>query len=361
MLPLLVLLSGCWSNRPVEERALVLAVGFSPASAGKVRVTIQIPTRTGLTSLSGASGGGTVGAQVYSLSAVGLTPGEALTHLQGEIQTELYLGQVQLLVFSTRLSRQQMMLTQDFLTRLAPMDKTAYVVAASSVQKFLSTGTASGVIAPLALTSAFGCHRCIPVDYQQTEWDLEMAFPTPGTSIWMPYVKPTPTGFQTDRVLVYRGLTPVWALSPKETILLGYLVGRTGKGYLSFKVGGDDVGFRTIVAHPHVSAKVMDGRLVLRFDLPMTGTLDTWTGPPLNPQMDQELERQVDQYLAVHILAVLQRLQEDGSVPGNDWLAPLIWRSEPGWKNAATWEAKYQAAEIIVHVHFRLVNVGDTL
>ncbi len=361
MLPLLVLLSGCWSNRPVEERALVLALGFSPGSAGQLRVTVQIPTRTGLTSLAGASGGGTVGPQVYSLSAVGPTPGAAITTLQGETQTDIYLGQVQLLVFSSRLSREQMLLTQQFLMRLAPMDKTAYVVATPSVQKFFSARTASGVIAPLTLTSGFGCHNCMTVNYQQTQWDLEMSVPTPGTSIWMPYVEPTPTGFQTDRVLVYRGLTPVWALPPKETILFGYVVGRTGKGYISFKTGGDTVGFRTIVAHPHMSATVMDGRLVLRFDLPMTGTLDTWTGPPLDPQMDQELEHQVDQYLAAHILAMLQRLQEDGSVPGNDWLAPLIWRSEPGWKNAATWEAEYQAAKLIVHVHFRLVNVGDML
>ena len=142
--------------------------------------------------------------------------------------------------------------------------------------------------------------------------------------------------------------------------MFGYLIGRTGKGYLSFKIGGQAAGFRTIVSHPHVKAKVIGGRLQLRFNLPMTGTLDTWTGDALTPQVDHELEQQVDNYLAPRILAVLKQLQADGSVPGNNWLAPLIWRREPGWKNAAIWEAKYRQAAVIVHVRFRIIDVGDS-
>ena len=61
-----------------------------------------------------------------------------------------------------------------------------------------------------------------------------------------------------------------------------------------------------------------------------------------------------------HILSVLKQLQVEGTVPGNDWLAPLLWRREPGWKNAAIWEAKYRQAAVIVHVRFRIIDVGDS-
>ncbi len=345
----------------MDERALVLALGFSPAPHGKIRVSVQIPTRAGLTSLTGGSTSSSSGGpQVYSLSAVGLTPGEAINQLQGGTQTDIYLGQTQLLVFSSNLTRQQMLLTQLFLSRLAPMDKTAFVVATPSVKKFFHARTASGVIPPLTLSSAFGCNNCTSVNYQQTEWDVETAYPTPGTSIWMPYVVPTATGFQTDRILVYRGLEPVWALPAQETILLGYLLGRTGKGYLSLKVGDQTLGVRMLVAHPDIETKVIGGRLQIRFNLPMTGILDLWTGPPLTPQLDQFLAHRVDQYLAQHILSVLKQLQVEGTVPGNDWLAPLLWRREPGWKNAAIWEAKYRQAAVIVHVRFRIIDVGDS-
>lgn len=362
LLPLVIMLTGCWTNRPVEERSLVLAMGFGPAPHGRVAVTVQVPTRTGLTSLTGTSGsGGSQSAQVYSLSAEGSTPGSALSRIQGQVQTDVYLGQIQLLVFSRNLTRRQFLLIERFLTRLAPMDKTAFVIATPSIRQFFHTLTAAGQIPALVLASGFKCRQCATVTYNQTQWDLEMSIPTPGSSLWMPYVIPIPTGFQTDRILVYRGLQPVWALSPRDTILLGYLLGRTGKGYLSLTVDGERLGVRMIQASPHVSAKVVNGRLVMRFNLALSGTLDTWTGQTLTPTSVNHLDAAIDRQVAAETLRVMKRLQADGAIPGNNWLAPFIWRQEPGWRNAATWEAQYHKAGLIVHTEFHFNDVGDSM
>lgn len=354
------LLSGCWSNRPVELRSMVLALGFTPAPHDRLRVTVQIPTKAGLTSLtgSGSTGGGS-GALDYILSAEGTSPGTALTRIQAQMQTDLYLGQVQLVVLSSHLSGPRLLLVEDYLTRLGPMDKTAFAVATPSVRQFLTTKTSTQDLPVLNLIGGFGCTNCETTTFQQHQWDVEMALPTPGDSLWMPYVTLTPTGFNTGRMIAYRGLTPVWALPEKQTVLMGYILGRTGKGYLSFHVGGYTIDIRTVDASPHLSARVVGGTLHLFAQLPVTGTLDAWTGPALTPARVQWIEQQVDTALAPQILAVLERLQREGSVPGG-WLAPFIWRSEPSWKPASVWEAHYRQAHITVAVQFHFTNVGDS-
>lgn len=357
---LVPVLAGCWSNRPVELRALVLAIGFSPAPHHHLRVTIQMPTQTGLTTLTKSSGGSSGnGKLIYTVAGDGSTPGMALTRIQSHLQTDLYLGQIQLVVFSRRLEPMELRLAEDYLTRLAPMDKTAYVIATPSVSKLLQMEPKAGQIPTLNLIGGFGCKNCETVTYRQHQWDVEMAIPTPGDSLWMPYVTPTTTGFDTGRILLYRGFKPVWALSTKDTLFFGMLLGRTGKGYISFRAHDQMIGIRTIKALPKVSARSEAGHLALTVRVRATGTLDSWSGSYLTPATIEAIDRDADDYLATHLMRVLQRAQADGAVP-NGWLAPLIWRSHPNWRGASVWEDQYRHADLTVQVQFHLINVGDS-
>ncbi len=357
---LVPLLAGCWSNRPVELRSMVLAIGFSPAPHGRIRVTVQIPTKAGLTSLTGggAKSGGT-GTLDYTLAAEGLTPGMALTRIQSNMQTDLYLGQVQLVVLSSTLHGSRLRTVEKYLTRLGPMDKTAYAIATPSVKSLMRATPSTQDLPTLDLIGGFGCTSCETTTYRQHQWDIEMAIPTPGDSIWMPYVTTAPTGFNTGRLILYRGYTPVWALSRRDTIIMGFLLGRTGKGYVSFRAGSNRIGLRTVKATPKIRAKLVRGRLVVAASVAMTGTLDTWTGPALTPRRIRWIEHRVDAQLSPELFQVMTRLQRLETDPGG-WLAPLIWRSRPSWRSASVWESQFRHAQVMVTVTFHLINVGDS-
>lgn len=357
------LLSGCWSDRPVEYRALALAMGFSPAPQAKIRVTLQFPTRSGLTTLTGAGASsgssGSTSPPSYSVSATGMTPGSALARIQGQVQSEVYLGQIQILAFSPRLSQSQMGTIDDFLTRMGPMDKTAYVVGTPSVKALFSVNPSNGALPVMDLVQGFSCNNCETVTYRQHQWDLEVALPTPGDSAWMPYVTIGPKGFVTDQIMVYRGLIPAEILPPRQSMLLGYTLGRTGRGYVSYMAGGDRIGVRTMTASPSEKATLDNGKLTLCMNLNITGTLDTWTGPALTPALVQWIQSHTNQFLSQQILSALVSVQQHGSDP-TDFLGPLIWRKEPQWRYLPVWEKVYRTADVVVHVNFHLRNVGDS-
>ncbi|PSR21837.1 MAG: hypothetical protein C7B45_09100 [Sulfobacillus acidophilus] len=338
---------------------MVLAMGFAPAPQNRIRATVQIPTTTGLTSLTSGSAPSSSGKLDYIISACALTPGMALTRIQDQLQTDLYLGQVQLIACSSHLSAGQFRLLEDYLTRLGPLDKTAYIIATPSVRKLFHIEPKVGGLPILDLIGGFSCQGCETIMYRQHQWDVETALPTAGDSVWMPYVTVTPTGFNTGRILVYRHCTPVWALSPHDSMLLGLILGITAKGYVNFVMQHDILGIRTLTSHSSVYPFVRANRLYLRFGLAVSGTLDSWNGPPVTVARLGSIDSQVAHYLAPQILTVLKRLQRQGVAP-EGWLAPLIWRSYPSWHSPSVWEAHYRKAVLIVHVHFRITNVGDT-
>lgn len=316
-----------------------------------------MPTVTGLTSLTSESNS-TSGPLTYSLSAEGSTPGLAFAKIQSHLETDLYVGDVQIVAFSTHLNALQFGVCEKYLERLGPLDKTAYAVATPSVRQLFQAKPAAGGIPAVELESSFKCHDCQTVDYGQHLWDLETALPTPGNTIWMPYVVGHQSYLDTGRMVLYHGLTPALVLSRQDTMYMGLTMGRTGKGYIHVPDGGRALDIRTLTASPRVSITASGGKLHLRVHLSATGTLDSWVGPPLNPAILREIEYRVDDYLAQHVLTVLDEAKRHQAAP-NGWLSAYIWH-HPGWKKPSVWLPRYEKADLTVTVKFHVTSVGDT-
>ncbi len=359
VLSLLTGLTGCWANQSVDYRAIVLGIGFAPASHGRLAITVQVPTRNGLTGLTGANASASAsGPSVYTMTESGKTVGTGLVQIQGQTQDELYVGQVQLIAFSSRLDAKQVKLAENWLAQIGPLDKTAYVVATPHVRALFQKEPATGTLSTLQMLGGFSCVDCGVVTFRQHQWDLSIESLSPGYSLWMPYVTLTPTGFTSDRITVFRQEQPVWTLSPAETTNLGYVMGTTARGYLTVTENGEPVGIRFISASPHIRARIQNGRVHIDVTLKAAGTIDTLLRPTLSPQPLAQIEHQSERELAKQVLRVLTRLQRLGSDP-NGFLAPLIWQSEPSWEDVSTWEQAYRQADITVHVVFRIKDIGD--
>lgn len=352
-------LTGCWSNRPVEFRAMVLMLGIAPAAHGNIRLYFQIPTRQGLTSLTTGSGGGK-GPDSYVIAGTGETPGLALTHAQGRIQNDIYLGQVQIIALSTKLSPSAFRSAEDWLTRLGAFDKTAYVLATPSVLRLLQAVPKNGLLPGIDLYDGFSCSDCESVNYQQHQWDIEIARFGPVQSVWMPYVTVSPAGFQTDRAAVYVRDRPVAILPGKETEWLGYLLGRTGKGYLTTRLPEGPVGLRTVHAKASHTTRSRDGRVTIRVFLHVNGTLDEWTGGPLTESVLNHLQTALAAKFQPDMQRLLVQLQREGADPF-EFGQSFAWRHFPTPRRTEDWERAYRAARIQVAVTVHIVSVGDAV
>lgn len=356
---LLVGATGCWSNRPVEFRAMVLMLGIAPAKGGAVRLLFQIPTRHGLTSLT-SGGGGANRADDYVVTGTGRTAGMALTEAQSQSQTDIYLGQTQVVALSTKLSPSQFADAEDWLTRLGPFDKTAYIVATPSVSALLHTTPKNGLLPAIDLYDGFSCTDCETVSYQQHQWDVEMARYGPVQTVWMPYVTVASTGFRTDEVALYGQGRPLAILTGRNTQWLGYALGRTGKGYLSERLPQGTVGLRTVRAKPAHTIQYHRGHVTLQVVLHMTATLDEWTGPPVTTSTLRYLQAALAAKFQPQVKDLLLRLQRVGADPFG-FGQSFAWQCLPAARRAREWSRLYRRATIHVAVSVHIISVGDSI
>lgn len=97
----LVLLSGCWSRRELEERIAVISVGIDAVKEnGKkvYKVSIQIPIPVQIAGGGGGGGGG--GDAVKVVSAQGETVAKAFSDIQKKLNQVLFMGHTRIIAIS---------------------------------------------------------------------------------------------------------------------------------------------------------------------------------------------------------------------------------------------------------------------
>ncbi|MBX5467684.1 MAG: hypothetical protein K6U14_09385 [Firmicutes bacterium] len=356
-LSLMGLLSGCWSNRPVERRNLALMLGVGPAPHHQIRLIFQIPTRSGLTGLTKGSGASQE-ASFYLIEGVGATMTDAFAQAQAKTTRDLYLGQVEVVAFSTRLPPTAFEQARNMFSRLGSLDKTAYAVATPSVRRLLALQPRSGELPGIILASNFGCLSCNVEHLERTVWDMETAHYNRGINLWLPLLSAGPHGFEINQMAVYAQDRPVLILTPPETQALGYVMGLTHKGTLTFRWGPHWVALRALDARPHFAMAWKDGRPAIAITLDVTGSLAEYLRGELTPPVLKAVETAAEKDLARRVTAVLARLQQAHVDPvgfGQSW----VWFHPTRFARLGSWRQAFAHATISVQVHLRLNDIGD--
>ncbi len=126
---ILVLVSGCWNNRPVEEMTFATAIGFDKEKDGQVEVTIQLVKPS---ALSGDGGSDKEAVWVYSNS--GETVFEALRGMLNTVSRKIFMGQINLVVIQDQVAESGIMDIIDFLARDHEVNRKAEVVIAKEIK-----------------------------------------------------------------------------------------------------------------------------------------------------------------------------------------------------------------------------------
>ncbi|MGC8487614.1 MAG: hypothetical protein ACP5QO_05255, partial [Clostridia bacterium] len=119
---LAVVLSGCWDQRPVNNRDVITTIGIDPGpQPGEYRWTFVFPNPT--TEPIGL-GGGPGGPEVFSTTVLARTLAGAISDAQNSNTRQIYLGQTRMVVFSTRLPAATWYQVMDALNRTGAVVET---------------------------------------------------------------------------------------------------------------------------------------------------------------------------------------------------------------------------------------------
>lgn len=346
-------LTGCWNNRAIEHRAIVLVLGIDRGRDGNLVTLFQIPTPQALT---GFTNGGSRGPTSFVIQGEGPTVGKAATFAQAKSDRELFFGQTQLILFSAALTPAELESAANYLARVGPLDKTAFVaVTPVSVSDVLSYEPHAARFSALYFATLFSCNTCQEVGLARTLWDFEQRYVTPGSDNWLPVIAPSGGDYLVSQVAIYRGPSLVLSLSPAQTVYFGYLVGRTSKAALSVPTALGRIGVRAIRASPHLAVRLENGRAMLDVDLRVKATLDTLpAGEATLPNLAL-METATSDVIMRQTAAVVRKLQAAGVDP-LDFFRTLVWQHP---ELRPRWRELLRKAGLRVRVQTRIVDVGD--
>lgn len=101
VLGLMLLCSGCFGSRELNQRAFIVALGFDLAADNMLEVTAQMP----IPAKMGSDQKGGDGKTFLMMSAKGKTVSDALNKLQLQLDRELFTGHTRLLLIGEKLGR----------------------------------------------------------------------------------------------------------------------------------------------------------------------------------------------------------------------------------------------------------------
>jgi spore germination protein KC len=115
---ILLLLSGCWDRKEVNDIGLVTAAGIDKISDKTIELSIlvYIPKSAGSgQSMEGSSGGG--GAQTLVRSATGVTIADAMSKLQEKMPRHIFWGHTSIFIFQEKVAMKGISKHVDFIIR----------------------------------------------------------------------------------------------------------------------------------------------------------------------------------------------------------------------------------------------------
>lgn len=349
-------LTGCWSNRPIDLRALVLTIGVGRGPGSELTLYFRVPTAQALTSLT-SGGSGTTTASSYVLKGIGATFSSAFSAAQNLSDRDIYLGQTQMVLFSSKLSPAQFSNAIHSLLRLGPMDKTAFAaVSTQPLTKVFSFQPTQVRIPDLYFRALFSCRHCQAVNLQSTLWTVEKRTLTPDISLWLPVITAGQSGYALNQVAVYHGDRIGLFLNSSQYRSLGYVLGRTSKAAVTLKTRWGNVGIRALKTAPRISARLVDKQLELSVHCSVSGTIDSLPAGLATPANILELESMTSKTLSHNIQSVLLDLKRHGDDPVG-FSERLLW-IHPHLR--AQWPVLYRHARLAVTVTTQINNVGDT-
>lgn len=321
-------LSGCWDQRSISNRAVVLAVGVSAHH----QWTFVFPNvTTAISNFSQIS----PSAQFYALSTQADSWSQARVRIQREANRQVFLGDLQLLLVSSTLTTRHVAAIVNAINMNGTIPASLWVAASKmSPMTLLRQTSPQSVVPTFYLSNYFNCYGCHAAPIGVREWQWWDRQGTPGVSPYLPLLTLGSNGAEVRQLLVYR-LHGSPRLMPREvTQGYAYLTGHVNKGSFPVLVNGES--YTVSRVRDRVQVKVILDRRAVFAQIRMTAS-GIISNTPVDTTVTHVTELMVGQAAAREIL---QRC-----------LVAIQWANQThtdpfGYAKNAAWLDNQTAAEI---------------
>ncbi|HEY3368346.1 MAG TPA: Ger(x)C family spore germination protein [Symbiobacteriaceae bacterium] len=350
LLLLAIALTGCWDNRDPRNRAFVTALGDD----GLLEVTFQIPAAGQLRGSAGGGGGKQNQVAFTTVTGRGENFAEGFARAQASVSRELYLGQMNLLVFGRRLVAKGL---QPLTLELArtPEAVTCFYAMADRAKEALATAPSVEPVPGVYIRSFFESVEVRGRFLQTRMWKLYRGLITPGRDPFMPVMETTGGATRLAGTAVLRGDRLAAVLDEEESRGLAWLLTGTRREALTVKVGGRAYALRHIESRVTTRVHWEGNRPAARAYVRITAEVSApWS------HLDSETLNRVEAALSNHVQeeagTFLKRAQRAGSDPvgfGARLLDADPWR----WPQV-NWDREYPRLHLDVAARSHIYGTG---
>lgn len=363
---LLLVATGCWDRKEIEERTSVVAIALDKHPAG-IRVSVQVPIPVKIIGgASGGGGGGQTGVQnVHTFSTAARNITEAFMRIQNTSNQRLFLGQARILIISEDVAKAGLRDELDALRRHPEIRRNIWLlVVPGEAHRLLKISPDLEQIPADYLINIVrsGTEEArIPnITLGQFLINLSNTSRQPVANV----LKAHQVTAQWEGVALFRNDRLVGHFSPGETWVFMQLSQGTHGGTVTCSCPEGKRGSFTFTprkADLKRHARMENGTLFLHLDVTLDGVINEKNCPtPFDsPQLLRAYEKQVERELektAHAIIRYAQQRKTDVFDLGFYLRArhPDIWK-----RQQKTWDEKgFPAAKVTVTYHVRIKQRG---
>uniref|UniRef100_UPI004037B1FF Ger(x)C family spore germination protein n=1 Tax=Alicyclobacillus tolerans TaxID=90970 RepID=UPI004037B1FF len=319
----MLFLPGCWDYQKINDRSQIIAVGVEPTSDNQkmLTYTLQVPVfqQPGQGGTAPGSGGGEPSSNYHNYVISALSFDEAVSKAQTQSDKGLYLGNIQLIVYSMKLSHAQFRRTTGEFMRNPRFEKLSWV-------EFSPQSPSDVLSAKTDLAPADSFERILSSSVKQHGytvrthlWEFWRDFWTIGRQPYGGEIQKTPTGFRVDGLVVPVRHNNCIELTPEETLYFNMLCRRVQS--ISFNVidGEESFGVGEVNTKSNLSVFMNKGRgRVLRARIRVNALVlrDESDGMVLLSHKDMKrYERVMSDQIKAQVEQVIQKFQHNETDP----------------------------------------------
>jgi hypothetical protein len=353
LLPLLITLGGCWDSVSIADQAPVIALGVTPVSSTQYQWTFEIPNPTltvsALTNL-GAH------AMYYSVQVDAPSFAEALAQAQMNLSRHVFLGQLQVVAWSPKLSAGEVRALLTALNDDGTVAKTYWALVTPNPAALLRT-TGQSISEPVPgyyLANLFSCTRCQSVSLGVRGWRAWSRSVSPGFSLWVPFADPKA---HTEQLAVYGAEGPPTIWSAQATLGWAYLTGHVTDRTVAVKLPtGSAVVATTGVVHRE-QVVVRNSRLQVRESVEVGGrVLQASPGLTLTLPTTAAISHVVAHHIVHYCLQAIQEARRTARDPFG-FSRTALWAADD-WPTSPGGSDVLPLGAVSVRVHVRLTSEG---
>ncbi|HET7629643.1 MAG TPA: Ger(x)C family spore germination protein [Bacillales bacterium] len=365
----LLLLTGCWDQREIEDRTVVAAIAMDYTKKKQLLVSVQIPIPlqiAGSGGQGGGGGGGGGGSSFRVISASGRSFNEAVEKIQFRVNHELFFGQTSIIAFGERVARGGVQDTIDALRRMPQFRRLIYpvVVEEGAASDLLNVNTQLEKVPADFMTTMIqnGIGMGIYPNLTLGQFYVGLSN-TSRQPAMLTVAQANDEGIKVTGLAAFKGDRMVGTLNNEQMSNYLRLSKRAGGGTFTFSIEGRKrlATVRPALERTTYDFKMEDGRVTIKIDVIMDAIL-TESNFPIdleNPETQNQVTESIESQLEKKSMQTFRLLQKNQTDILN--IGAYVRAYHPEIWNRVDWNNAFARAKVDIDYQVNLRRSGMEL